>query len=213
MNRRKRYDVAKRVLDVTIAGTALIVTAPVQASVAVAVAKNLGIPVLFRQKRPGRDGRIFTLVKFRTMKEIDEAKGLVTDAQRMTRFGQILRSTSLDELPTLWNVVRGDMSIVGPRPLLPSYLPLYSPEQARRHEVRPGITGLAQSSGRNALSWEERFALDVEYVDNRSLVLDARVIWATIRTVFAREGIAAEGEVTMTPFTGSVPLARQKPST
>lgn len=201
---RRPYDVVKRALDLTVASAALVATAPVQAVVAVAVAKNLGTPVLFRQARPGRDGAIFTLVKFRTMKEVDEDAGLVTDEQRMTRFGQLLRSTSLDEFPSLWNVVRGDMSIVGPRPLLPAYLPLYSAEQARRHEVRPGITGLAQTSGRNALSWAERFTLDVAYVDRRSAMLDLKILWATVRTVFAREGIAEEGEVTMTPFAGNL---------
>jgi len=200
---RRPYDAVKRALDLTVASAALVATAPVQAVVAVAVAKNLGTPVLFRQARPGRDGAIFTLVKFRTMKEVDEDAGLVTDEQRMTRFGQLLRSTSLDELPSLWNVVRGDMSIVGPRPLLPAYLPLYSAEQARRHEVRPGITGLAQTSGRNALSWAQRFTLDVAYVDRRSAALDLRILWATVRTVFTREGVAEEGGVTMTPFAGA----------
>lgn len=204
---RRPYDVVKRALDLTVASAALVATAPVQAVVAVAVAKNLGTPVFFRQARPGRGGTIFTLVKFRTMKEVDEDAGLVTDEQRMTRFGQLLRSTSLDELPSLWNVVRGDMSIVGPRPLLPAYLPLYSEEQARRHEVRPGITGLAQTSGRNALSWAERFTLDVAYVDRRSAMLDLKILWATVRTVFAREGIAEEGEVTMTPFGGNLATA------
>lgn len=203
MSRTRRYDLLKRVADIAVSGVALVATAPVQAVVAAAVAKNLGTPVLFRQARPGRHGEIFTLVKFRTMRAVDESRGLITDEQRMTRFGQLLRSTSLDELPSLWNVLRGDMSIVGPRPLLPAYLPLYSPEQARRHEVRPGITGLAQTSGRNALSWAERFTLDVAYVDRRSAALDLEILWSTIRTVFAREGIAEEGGVTMTPFTGS----------
>jgi lipopolysaccharide/colanic/teichoic acid biosynthesis glycosyltransferase len=203
VSRTRRYDLLKRVADVAVSGAALVATAPVQAVVAAAVAKNLGTPVLFRQARPGRHGEIFTLVKFRTMREVDESRGLITDEQRMTRFGQLLRSTSLDELPSLWNVLRGDMSIVGPRPLLPAYLPLYSPEQARRHEVRPGITGLAQTSGRNALSWAERFTLDVAYVDRRSAALDLKILWSTVRTVFAREGIAEEGGVTMTPFAGS----------
>ena len=202
MRRRSAYDPVKRILDVVVGGTVLAITAPAQAVVAVAVARNLGTPVLFRQVRPGRDGELFTLVKFRTMREANPAAGLVSDAERITRFGQILRSTSLDELPTLWNVVKGDMSLVGPRPLLPSYLPLYSAEQARRHEVRPGITGHAQSSGRNALSWIERFALDVDYVDRRSFVFDLRIIWATIRTVLLREGISEEGQATMRLFTG-----------
>lgn len=199
----RRYDTVKRLLDVGAAGLGLVVSAPVQAAVAGAVAKNLGTPVLFRQDRPGRDGKIFTLVKFRTMREVDPARGLVTDADRMTRLGKILRSTSLDELPTLWNVLKGDMSLVGPRPLLPAYLPLYSPEQARRHEVRPGITGLAQVSGRNAVSWAQRFALDVDYVEQRSLRLDLKILWATVRTVLVRDGISAEGEATMRPFEGN----------
>lgn len=200
---RTRYDLVKRAADVAVAGAALVVTAPVQAVVAVTVARRLGTPVLFRQERPGRDGRIFTLVKFRTMLEVDDSRGLVSDADRLTAFGRLLRSTSLDELPTLWNVLRGDMSLVGPRPLLPSYLPLYSAEQARRHEVRPGVTGLAQVSGRNAVSWADRFALDVEYVDRRSLALDLKILWATVRTVVARDGISAEGEATMRPFEGA----------
>lgn len=201
----KRYDAVKRALDLTVGGLVLVASSPVQAVVAVLVAKKLGRPVLFRQERPGRDGEIFTLVKFRTMREPDPANGLVSDADRMTRFGQLLRSTSLDELPTLWNVVRGDMSLVGPRPLLPAYLSLYSPEQARRHEVRPGITGYAQTSGRNALSWSQRFALDLEYVQRRSFAFDLTILWATVRTVFVREGISAEGHVTMAPFTGTDP--------
>lgn len=203
MSRRIRYDRLKRDVDAVVAGVALVASAPVQAAVAVVVARRLGTPVLFRQERPGLDGKIFTLVKFRTMLEVDEARGLVSDADRMTPFGRFLRSTSLDELPTLWNVLRGDMSLVGPRPLLPSYLPLYSPEQARRHEVRPGITGLAQVSGRNTVSWADRFALDVDYVDRRSLALDLKILWATVRTVVVRDGISAEGEATMRPFEGT----------
>lgn len=205
MTTRTRYDTVKRALDLAVGGLGLVVSSPVQVVVAALVAKKLGRPVLFRQERPGRDGKIFTLVKFRTMREPDHAKGLVSDSERMTRFGQLLRSTSLDELPTLWNVVRGDMSLVGPRPLLPAYLPLYSPEQARRHEVRPGITGYAQTSGRNALSWSQRFALDLEYVERRSFAFDLKILWATVRTVFVREGISAEGHVTMAPFTGTEP--------
>lgn len=204
MTRRTRYDRTKRAVDVLVAGSLLVVTAPVQATIAVMVARKLGTPVLFRQERPGRGGDVFTLVKFRTMLEVDEKRDLISDADRMTSFGKFLRSTSLDELPTLWNVVRGDMSLIGPRPLLPAYLPLYSPDQARRHEVRPGVTGLAQVSGRNAVSWPERLRLDVEYVDNRSLAVDAKIIWATLRTVLSREGVSAEGEATMAPFTGQV---------
>ena len=199
------YGPFKRAIDVVVGGGALIVSTPVLAVVAVAVARNLGTPVLFKQARPGRDGKLFTVVKFRTMREPDPENGLLSDAERITRFGHFLRATSLDELPTLWNVVKGDMSLVGPRPLLPSYLPLYSAEQARRHQVRPGITGLAQSSGRNSLSWPERFELDVDYVDNRSFALDAKIIWATVRTVLSREGVSAEGEATMSQFTGKFP--------
>lgn len=197
---RRPYDLLKRVLDLVSAATALVLLSPVIAAVAVAVAVKLGRPVLFAQKRPGRDGKIFTLYKFRSMRDIDPAKGLVTDEDRLTPFGKLLRSTSLDELPSLWNVLRGDMSIVGPRPLLVEYLPLYSPEQARRHEVRPGITGLAQASGRNALSWESKFALDVRYVDSRSLVMDLRILLTTVRTVAAREGVSQDGHATMSKF-------------
>ncbi len=165
---------------------------------------KLGSPVLFRQVRPGLHGRPFMMVKFRTMTDERGADGeLLPDAQRLTSFGRFLRATSLDELPELWNVLRGEMSLVGPRPLLMEYLPLYSPEQARRHEVRPGITGWAQVNGRNALSWEERFKLDVWYVDHRSLWLDLRILWLTVRKVIVREGISAQGEATMPKFTGS----------
>lgn len=196
----RAYDPVKRALDVLAAGGAIVVLSPVMALVAVLVAARLGRPVLFAQPRPGKGGRVFVLRKFRSMRDVDEARGLITDEQRLTRFGRALRSTSLDELPSLWNVLKGEMSIVGPRPLLVEYLPRYSPEQARRHEVRPGITGLAQVSGRNALGWDEKFALDVEYVDRRSLALDARVILATVRSVFAREGISSEGHATMQKF-------------
>lgn len=204
---RTRYDFVKRAIDVLVAGSALVATAPLQAMIAVGVARKLGRPVLFCQERPGKDGALFKLVKFRTMLEVDESRGLMTDADRMTSFGRFLRSTSLDELPTLWNVLRGDMSLIGPRPLLSAYLPLYSPAQARRHEVPPGVTGLAQVSGRNAVSWSERFRLDVEYVDDRSFMLDAKIIWATFRTVLSREGVSAEGEATMAPFVGDTDAA------
>lgn len=200
---RRPYDLLKRFLDVFLSLIAAVFLLPVMAVVAVLVAVNLGRPVVFAQQRPGRGGRVFVLRKFRSMRDIDEARGLVTDEQRLTRFGRLLRSTSLDELPSLWNVLRGDMSLVGPRPLLVEYLPLYSREQARRHEVRPGITGLAQVSGRNALSWEDKFDRDVEYVDGRSLGLDVRIIGATVRSVFVREGISAPGEATMSKFGGS----------
>lgn len=197
---RRPYDAVKRALDLVSAVTALVLLSPVIAAVALAVAVKLGRPVLFAQGRPGRDSKIFTLYKFRSMRDIDPTRGLVTDEERLTSFGKLLRSTSLDELPSLWNVLRGDMSIVGPRPLLVEYLPLYSPEQARRHAVRPGITGLAQVNGRNSLSWEDKFALDVHYVDSRGLWLDARIALATLRSVFGREGIAAPGHATMTRF-------------
>lgn len=200
MSRRRPYDVVKRILDVTTAASALVVLSPLLAVVGIAVAASLGRPVLFRQARPGKDGQIFELVKFRSMRHPDISRGLITSAQRLTPFGKALRATSLDELPSLWNVLKGDMSIVGPRPLLVSYLDEYTPEQARRHEVRPGVTGLAQASGRNLLSWEEKFALDVEYVDNRSFALDVRIIAATVVGVLRREGISPDGSATMAPF-------------
>lgn len=165
----------------------------------------LGGPVLFTQLRPGRDGRPFRLVKFRTMTSARDRSGaLLPDGDRMSPFGSWLRASSLDELPELWNVLRGDMSIVGPRPLLMEYIPLYTPEQARRHAVRPGITGWAQVNGRNAISWDERFRLDVWYVDNQSLLLDARILAATIASVLSRRGISAPGEATVSRFTGRV---------
>lgn len=198
--RRRPYDIAKRGLDILAAAVGLVLLAPVIAIVAVLVAARLGRPVLFAQQRPGRDGRIFTLYKFRSMRAVDEERGRISDADRLTPFGALLRSTSLDELPSLWNVLRGDMSVVGPRPLLVEYLDRYTPEQARRHEVRPGITGLAQVKGRNAVAWERRFAYDVAYVDRRSIGLDLRILVATVRSVLVRDGISAEGHVTMTKF-------------
>lgn len=197
------YDAVKRTLDVAVSGVGLVVTAPVQAVVAGVVRVAHGRPVLFRQKRPGLHGEVFELVKFRTMRHADATH--VTDAERLTGVGRFLRSTSLDELPTLWNVLKGDMSLVGPRPLLVEYLDRYSPEQARRHEVRPGITGLAQVSGRNSLEWEDKFALDVEYVDRRSLALDLKILWRTVTAVLGRRGISAQGEATMGVFMGSRP--------
>ena len=198
----KPYDAGKRAMDLVVGTVALVLSAPVQAVIAVVVRRRLGSPVLFRQPRPGKDGRIFELVKFRTMLEPDPSRGLVSDADRMTPLGAFLRSTSLDELPTLWNVVRGDMSLVGPRPLLVQYLDRYTAEEARRHEVRPGVTGLAQVSGRNAITWQQKFAKDVEYVDSRSLMLDLRIIWRTVAHVARREGISASDEVTMPEFMG-----------
>ena len=194
------YEIAKRTIDIVASAAALVITAPLQAGIAVAVASKLGRPVLFRQQRPGKDGIPFTLLKFRTMLPIDEAEGLTSDEDRLTHFGQILRSTSLDELPTLWNVLKGDMSLVGPRPLLMEYLARYTPEQARRHEVRPGVTGLAQVSGRNALSWEEKFHLDLEYVGRRCLVLDLSILLRTALAVVRRDGISHAGHVTMSEF-------------
>jgi lipopolysaccharide/colanic/teichoic acid biosynthesis glycosyltransferase len=199
----KSYDAVKRTLDVLIGSAVLVLSAPLQAVLAVLVRRRLGSPVLFRQRRPGKDGRVFELVKFRTMREPDPASGRVSDADRLTAFGAFLRATSLDELPTLWNVVKGDMSLVGPRPLLVQYLERYTPEQARRHEVRPGVTGLAQVSGRNAITWSEKFAKDVEYVDRCSLALDASIIWRTVAQVVRRDGISADGDVTMPEFTGA----------
>lgn len=199
----KPYDVTKRAFDVVVAGAVLLVTLPAQLLIAVLIRLRLGKPVLFRQERPGRDEVVFELVKFRTMRDSDPGRGWVTDEERLTPLGRTLRSLSADELPTLWNVLRGDMSLVGPRPLLVRYLERYSPEQRRRHEVRPGITGLAQVSGRNLLSWEEKFALDVEYVDTRSMRVDLRILVNTVRQVFARQGISAEGAATMPEFLGS----------
>ncbi|MBE7450861.1 MAG: sugar transferase [Kofleriaceae bacterium] len=193
----------KRALDVVGAGVALALAAPVLGATALAIAATMGRPVLFRQRRPGRGGVPFTILKFRTMREVDAAGDEASDAARLTRLGRWLRSTSLDELPELWNVVRGDMSLVGPRPLLEQYLPLYSPEQARRHEVRPGLTGWAQIHGRNALRWEEKFALDTWYVDHWSFTLDLAILARTVAIVLRRQGIAHGGEATMPPFTGT----------
>ena len=197
------YDLAKRVFDLTLTVPALVLTLPIQAATALAIRVRLGSPVLFRQTRPGLHGEPFVMIKFRTMLNADPTRGLVTDATRMTPLGQWLRATSLDELPTLWNILRGDMSLVGPRPLLMSYLERYSPEQARRHEVRPGVTGLAQVSGRNALSWDDKFRLDVEYVDHHSFMGDLLIIRDTVRAVARRDGIAAVGEATMPEFLGN----------
>ncbi len=203
------YRPVKRALDFSAAAAGLVVLAPVVGLTALAVARNLGRPVLFKQQRPGLNGQPFTLLKFRTMKDIDVESGLVSDQDRLTDFGARLRATSLDELPSLWNVLRGDMSLVGPRPLLCSYLDLYTPEQHRRHEVRPGLTGLAQVNGRNAQTWEQRFAWDVEYVDRIGLLLDLQVLWRTISVVFKREGVAAGDHVTMPEFLGTAEIIRE----
>lgn len=202
----KGQDAIKRAVDVTVASVGLVVLSPIGAAVALVVATTMGRPVLFRQERPGRGGRLFRLVKFRTMREsFDENGQPLPDPARLTRVGRWLRRTSLDELPELWNVLIGDMSLVGPRPLLVEYLPFYTAEQARRHEVRPGITGLAAVSGRNALSWEERFALDVRYVNHRSLWLDLKILARTLGKVLSMEGIAPEGLETTERFRGSQP--------
>lgn len=198
---KSTYEFTKRGLDLLISGAALIITSPLQLATWAFVLTTHGSPVLFRQPRPGKDGKVFELVKFRTMLEPTEERQ--TDEERLTKAGKFLRSTSLDELPTLWNVFKGDMSLVGPRPLLVSYLEHYSSEQARRHEVRPGVTGLAQIYGRNSISWEERFILDVEYVENRSIALDLKIIKNTILSVLKREGINHEGHATMPPFAGT----------
>lgn len=198
---RRSYDALKRAIDVAAAAVGLVITAPIQAAVAVAVLKVHGRPVLFRQQRPGKDGVIFELAKFRSMRHPDAEHQ--TDEERLTGLGRFLRATSLDELPSLWNVLKGDMSLVGPRPLLVEYLPRYTPEQARRHEVRPGITGLAQVSGRNGVAWEDKFALDVEYVDNRSLALDLSILLRTLTAVVKREGISADGHATTHVFQGT----------
>jgi len=194
----------KRLFDFVAALLALLLLALPLLALAWLIRRKLGSPVLFLQVRPGLQGRPFTMVKFRTMTDERGPDGaLLPDAQRLTPFGRFLRASSLDELPELWNVLRGEMSLVGPRPLLMEYLPLYTPEQARRHEVRPGITGWAQVNGRNAISWADKFALDVWYVDHRSLWLDVHILWRTVRKVLVRDGISAAGEATMPKFTGS----------
>jgi len=198
-----RFD-PKRTFDILLSAIGLVLLAPLLALVALAVAVALGRPVFFRQVRPGLHGKPFRLIKFRTMLDAVDSEGRpLDDARRLTRFGRFLRATSLDELPELWNVLRGDMSLVGPRPLLMHYLPLYSPEQARRHEVRPGLTGWAAVNGRNSLSWPQKFAMDIWYVDNRSFGLDLKILVMTVAKVFLRTGIAAEGSATMPEFRGN----------
>lgn len=194
----------KRLFDFTAALLGLMALALPLCVLAWLVRRKLGSPVLFRQVRPGLHGQPFEMVKFRTMTDARGPDGvLLPDAERITLFGRFLRASSLDELPELWNVLKGDMSLVGPRPLLMEYLPLYTPEQVRRHTVRPGVTGWAQVNGRNAISWEEKFALDTWYVDHQSLVLDIKILWLTVKKVLVREGISAAGEATMGKFTGS----------
>lgn len=194
----------KRLLDIIIAGTALIILSPLYAFVAYKVKKNLGSPVLFRQVRPGLHGEPFEMIKFRTMKDAVDANGNpLPDSERLTPFGKMLRATSLDEMPELWNVIKGDMSVVGPRPLLMEYLPLYNAEQAKRHNVRPGMTGHAQVNGRNAISWEEKFKLDTWYVENHSTWLDFKIMFKTVHKVITKDDISEAGEATMSKFTGT----------
>ncbi|WP_318522711.1 sugar transferase [Photobacterium leiognathi] len=194
----------KRLFDIIASTLALLLLSPIIAITAYFIHKKLGSPVLFRQTRPGLNGKPFEMVKFRTMKDaVDQQGNPLPDSERMTPFGDKLRNSSLDELPELWNVLKGEMSLVGPRPLLMQYLPLYSKEQSRRHDVRPGVTGWAQINGRNAISWEEKFALDVWYVDNRTLWLDIKILFLTVKKVFVKEGISADGHVTVEPFKGS----------
>ena len=195
----------KRAFDILVSASALIVFSPVLAFTAHKVKKNLGSPVLFRQTRPGLDGKPFEMIKFRTMRDTTDNNGNpLPDSERLTEFGKKLRSTSLDELPELWNVLKGDMSLVGPRPLLMEYLPLYNAEQAKRHNVHPGITGYAQINGRNSLSWEDKFKLDTWYVEHQSLLLDMKILLKTVKKVLIKDGINAEGEATMSKFTGTI---------
>lgn len=197
---------AKRAFDIVLAAIALLILCPVILVLCITIRRKLGSPAFFRQIRPGLDGKPFQMIKFRSMRDATGPDGQpLPDEQRLTSFGKRLRSTSLDELPELWNVLRGDMSLVGPRPLLMEYLPLYDQHQMRRHEVRPGVTGWAQVNGRNALSWPQKFELDVWYVDNRSLWLDMKILWMTVRKVLVREGISADGQATMERFRGNNP--------
>lgn len=194
----------KRLFDIIVSFSALICLSPIIALTAYKISKNLGSPVIFQQQRPGLKGKVFKMVKFRSMRDaIDENGEPLPDSKRLTPFGEKLRNSSLDELPGLWNVLKGDMSLVGPRPLLVEYLPLYSQEQAQRHNVRPGITGWAQINGRNAISWEDKFTLDVWYVNNQSFWLDIKILFLTVKKVFVKADINADGEATMSKFTGS----------
>lgn len=194
----------KRLFDITAATTALVALSPIYVITAYKVKKNLGSPVLFRQTRPGLYGKPFDMIKFRTMRDaIDSDGNPLPDSERLTDFGKALRNTSLDELPELWNVIKGDMSLVGPRPLLMEYLPLYNEEQKRRHQIRPGITGYAQVNGRNAIGWDKKFELDTWYVDNQSLWLDIKILLKTVKKVIVKDGISEEGEATMSKFNGT----------
>lgn len=197
-------DFFKRLLDITASAAGLIILSPVLLILIYLIKKNLGSPVFFTQERPGKDGKPFKMIKFRSMRDAVGSDGQpLPDSERLTPFGKKLRATSLDELPELWNVLKGEMSLVGPRPLLMHYLPLYNDFQNRRHEVRPGVTGWAQVNGRNAISWDDKFAYDVWYVDNRSVWLDIKILFLTVKKVFIKEGISAEGEATMPYFTGN----------
>ena len=194
----------KRAFDIAASASALVVLSPVLAITAYKVKKELGSPVLFRQTRPGLHGKPFEMIKFRTMKDATDKEGnALPDSERLTEFGKKLRASSLDELPELWNVLKGDMSLVGPRPLLMEYLPLYNAEQAKRHNVRPGVTGYSQVNGRNSLSWEDKFKLDTWYVEHQSFLLDMKILLKTVKKVIIKDGISAEGEATMTKFTGT----------
>ena len=199
----------KRLFDIIVSFSALVILSPLMGVVALLVLLKMGRPIFFTQMRPGRDGNLFRMVKFRTMTvAFSNQGGVPSDGARLTPLGRWLRGASLDELPELWNILRGEMSLVGPRPLLPQYLDRYTPRQGRRHEVRPGLTGYAQINGRNALTWDEKLELDVWYVDNRSFMLDLVIIWRTIRQVLRRDGISAEGEATMSEFMGTSETSR-----
>ncbi|MQT58766.1 sugar transferase [Pseudomonas sp. FSL R10-1350] len=199
----------KRLFDIICSVYGLLILSPVILIVAWMIRRKLGSPVLFKQERPGLHGKSFLMIKFRTMRDAVDSNGRpLPDSERMTHFGRFLRSSSLDELPELWNVLKGDMSLVGPRPLLMQYLPLYSDEQRRRHEVKPGVTGWAQINGRNSLSWDEKFKLDVWYVDNHTLWLDIKILFLTIKKVLIKEGISQENNATMEAFTGSIEQKR-----
>lgn len=199
----------KRLFDIICSVCGLLILSPVILIVAWMIRRKLGSPVLFKQERPGLHGKSFLMIKFRTMRDAVDSNGRpLPDSERMTPFGRFLRSSSLDELPELWNVLKGDMSLVGPRPLLMQYLPLYSDEQRRRHEVKPGVTGWAQINGRNSLSWDEKFKLDVWYVDNHTLWLDLKILFLTIKKVLIKEGISQENNATMEAFTGSIEQKR-----
>lgn len=203
--RRQLYRAIKRFFDIYAALTALLILSPIMGATYLLILILLGQPVIFRQVRPGKNGQTFTLLKFRTMLNANMARGVETNEQRITTLGKTMRALSVDELPSLWNVVKGDMSLVGPRPLLVKYLPLYTAHQNRRHEVKPGLTGLAQVSGRNTLDWPSRFELDVHYVDNRSCKMDIHILMLTIKKVLLRDGINSEGHAVGAPFEGNAP--------